>query len=97
MTHLYGIRNTYMYVCVIREYYLSLQYKETSKGPFKYTTLPCINDSSVPQIVNNDVLCPRDNFYIKTQICSTKLTQNGEVTMGTYRGSWGSYYRQGPI
>lgn len=55
-----------------------LQYKETSRGPFKYSTLPCINDPNTPQIVNNDMLCPRDNFSIRTQICSTKLTQNGK-------------------
>lgn len=52
------------------------KYKETSRGPFKYSTLPGINDPTTPQIVNSDILCPRDNFYIKTQICSTKLTQN---------------------
>lgn len=55
------------------------KYKETSRGPFKYSTLPCINDPTTPQIVNSDMLCPRDYFFIKTQICSTKLTQNVDL------------------
>jgi len=53
------------------------QYKETARGAYKYSSLPCINEPNMPQIVNSDLLCPRDNFIIKTRICSTKLTQNG--------------------
>jgi len=62
------------------------QYKETAKGNFKFSSLPCINEPSTTQVVNNDILCPRDSFHVKTQICSTKLTQNGTVVLDRWVG-----------
>ena len=58
-----------------------MQFKETSRGPNKYTALPCIHEPNTPHNVPSDVLCTRDTFSIRTQICSTKLTQNGECTI----------------
>lgn len=61
-------------------YLLCTQFKETSRGAYKYTALPCINEPNTPQNVPSDVLCAKDTFFVRTQICSTKLTQNGEYT-----------------
>ncbi|XP_064383161.1 dedicator of cytokinesis protein 1-like [Halichondria panicea] len=55
------------------------KYKETARGAYKYTSLPCINEAGTPQIVNNDLLSPRDSFLLRTKICSTKLTQHGDL------------------
>ena len=58
-----------------------IQFKETSRGAYKYTTLPCIIERNIPQNVPPVVLCSQDTLFVRTQICSTKLTQNGECTI----------------